>query len=227
MGIRFFCPNGHKLNVKAHLAGKIGFCPECGARLQIPLESTRKSSREGGGPIHPAPVAEEQIPLLPVVVLEQDNLPGENGESKPVIPIDLAARLDDPPPMSSATHHEPLLGLLPLEDETSPRPDIVSQPVSEPLKHENTGTSAPVSSPETQPISSDPRLNLWLRDKTFVWYIQVPGGPQYGPVQGGAVIEWIQERRIGPEMLVWREDWPEWKKAIDVFPELALLFSGG
>ncbi len=46
MGIRFFCPNGHKLNVKEHLAGKTGFCPECGARLVIPLKSTRKSSKE-------------------------------------------------------------------------------------------------------------------------------------------------------------------------------------
>ena len=46
MGIRFFCPNGHKLNVKSHLAGKAGFCPECGIRLIVPYESTRKSSKE-------------------------------------------------------------------------------------------------------------------------------------------------------------------------------------
>lgn len=36
MGIRFLCPNGHKLNVKAELAGKRGSCPECGAKLVIP-----------------------------------------------------------------------------------------------------------------------------------------------------------------------------------------------
>jgi GYF domain 2 len=36
MGIRFLCPNGHKLNVKADLAGKRASCPECGAKLQIP-----------------------------------------------------------------------------------------------------------------------------------------------------------------------------------------------
>lgn len=36
MGIRFLCPNGHKLNVKAELAGKRGSCPECGAKLMIP-----------------------------------------------------------------------------------------------------------------------------------------------------------------------------------------------
>lgn len=36
MGIRFLCPNGHKLNVKADLAGKRASCPECGVKLTIP-----------------------------------------------------------------------------------------------------------------------------------------------------------------------------------------------
>ncbi|MBU4272400.1 MAG: DUF4339 domain-containing protein [Planctomycetes bacterium] len=55
MGIRFYCPNGHKLNVKDFQAGRNGICPFCGAKMQIPLESTRPSfrrrqsqSQEGG-----------------------------------------------------------------------------------------------------------------------------------------------------------------------------------
>jgi hypothetical protein len=39
MGIRFSCPNGHKLNVKEHLAGKRGVCPSCGAKFVIPSVS--------------------------------------------------------------------------------------------------------------------------------------------------------------------------------------------
>lgn len=39
MGIRFHCPNGHKLNVKSELAGRRAICPECGARLLVPVES--------------------------------------------------------------------------------------------------------------------------------------------------------------------------------------------
>jgi hypothetical protein len=39
MGIRFLCPNGHKLNVKAELAGKRASCPECGVKLVIPAAS--------------------------------------------------------------------------------------------------------------------------------------------------------------------------------------------
>jgi hypothetical protein len=39
MGIRFYCPNGHRLNVKDFLAGKRGICPHCEVRFRIPPES--------------------------------------------------------------------------------------------------------------------------------------------------------------------------------------------
>jgi len=39
MGIKFHCPNGHKLNVKSFLAGKKGVCPKCGTKVRIPTES--------------------------------------------------------------------------------------------------------------------------------------------------------------------------------------------
>ncbi len=50
MGIRFLCPNGHRLNVKSFLAGKRGICPHCNARFEIPLESqiaSRSKSKSG------------------------------------------------------------------------------------------------------------------------------------------------------------------------------------
>lgn len=46
MGIRFYCPNGHKVNVKEFQAGLKGICPVCGSKMDIPLKSTRPSSRE-------------------------------------------------------------------------------------------------------------------------------------------------------------------------------------
>ncbi len=49
MGIRFFCPNGHKLHVKEFQAGLRGICPHCGARMLIPHQSTRPSSRQRRG----------------------------------------------------------------------------------------------------------------------------------------------------------------------------------
>ena len=53
MGIRFLCPNGHRLNVKADLAGKRASCPECGVKLTIPA-STILAAR-AGSVVAPAP----------------------------------------------------------------------------------------------------------------------------------------------------------------------------
>ena len=39
MGIRFHCPYGHRMNVKAFLAGRRGLCPTCGAKFDIPFQS--------------------------------------------------------------------------------------------------------------------------------------------------------------------------------------------
>lgn len=50
MGIKFFCPNGHKLNVKTFLAGKKAICPKCGAKVLVPGTSTGGDDQaEGGG----------------------------------------------------------------------------------------------------------------------------------------------------------------------------------
>jgi hypothetical protein len=49
MGVRFECPQGHQLHVKAHLAGKRGVCPACGAKFVVPSFS--------GGRVTEAPAA--------------------------------------------------------------------------------------------------------------------------------------------------------------------------
>jgi hypothetical protein len=39
VGIVAFCPQGHRVKVKDHLAGRKGVCPTCGSRFRIPLTS--------------------------------------------------------------------------------------------------------------------------------------------------------------------------------------------
>lgn len=39
MGIVAFCPSGHRIKVKAELAGRKGICPQCGTRFRIPEHS--------------------------------------------------------------------------------------------------------------------------------------------------------------------------------------------
>jgi hypothetical protein len=62
MGIRFSCPNGHRLNVKNFLAGKRGVCPQCGAKFIIPMltEEPATETRQ--------PVSVGQSPSVDIVV---------------------------------------------------------------------------------------------------------------------------------------------------------------
>ena len=143
MGIRFSCSNGHKLNVKAALAGRRGFCPQCGVAVQIPLENEQAAK-----------------PTVPVIA--------DTTEAK---------KPETPPEMPPAT-------------------------------------------PEVKPPGS-----ALLSDPNAVWYLQVPHGPQYGPATGAVVENWIKERRVSPEMLVWKEGWSNWLEAKNAFPDLAQLIS--
>ncbi len=53
MGIKFLCPNGHKLHVKVFLSGKRAICPKCGARVVVPAENPALAVGE------PAPAARQ------------------------------------------------------------------------------------------------------------------------------------------------------------------------
>lgn len=49
MGIKFLCPNGHKLNVKSFLKGKKAICPKCGTRVIVPDDSQDISEEQDSG----------------------------------------------------------------------------------------------------------------------------------------------------------------------------------
>ena len=76
MGIRFYCPNGHKLNVKEFQAGQKGICPFCGVKILIPNESTRPKSKfsrrkhaasteSGQQTSEPIPMVVDDTPMSP------------------------------------------------------------------------------------------------------------------------------------------------------------------
>jgi hypothetical protein len=56
-----------------------------------------------------------------------------------------------------------------------------------------------------------------------VWYVRTNAGGQFGPARGDTMQQWLDERRVGPDYLVWREGWPEWKRASAVFARLAAI----
>jgi len=182
MGIRFFCPNGHKLNVKEEQAGKRGICPHCGARMEIPLANNIPESENG----------------------DESGTSFEHHSGLPT-------PADQPIPGAQS------LGFLTEEPPAEQEESLAEQPAK------------PAISPEQFPsVSLEPPLQVGppssLDDMTVVWYVQTPNGQQFGPATGPVVRTWMAERRIGPTMLVWREGWPEWLQAKNVFPELAVMF---
>ena len=48
---QFLCPNGHKINAPARLAGEVGQCPRCGERFHIPESGAvvNADGQEGSG----------------------------------------------------------------------------------------------------------------------------------------------------------------------------------
>lgn len=87
-------------------------------------------------------------------------------------------------------------GFLTVEEQTSdwpPQPAIVSAGVAD-------------------PIGEAPNLQ---------WYAMPPGAAnQFGPVTGDDFRAWLGEGRITADALVWRQDWADWKRAGEVFPQL-------
>jgi hypothetical protein len=69
MSIRVVCPNGHTLNVKDSLAGKIGLCPTCKARVRVPEPSQGELSEDAIlnilGPHESDPALQIAVPGAP------------------------------------------------------------------------------------------------------------------------------------------------------------------
>ncbi|MHC4400097.1 MAG: DUF4339 domain-containing protein [Planctomycetota bacterium] len=76
--------------------------------------------------------------------------------------------------------------------------------------------AAPAYGAEAIPGGADPLAEA----PGAVWYVRPPGGGQFGPAAGDVMKTWIAEDRVSPDSLVWREGWPDWQKASDVFPQL-------
>jgi len=80
-------------------------------------------------------------------------------------------------------------------------PNVVTPPAKE--------SDAARAEPATDPIVESPDA---------VWYVRPPSGGQYGPAGAELMRRWLDEGRIAPEALVWREGWADWQQATVVFP---------
>ena len=214
MGIRFHCPTcSHRLNVKAFLAGKRGVCPQCGAGLDIPLESQ----------IHKKERSEKKRAAKPP---GRDKIESVESEDLMTVPVSAPASVDDVPaavsggpqltvPTSSAPKAEaaaasPVASLATAAAPSTPTPGSVPiQPITPVQPVAPVVTLAPAA--PADPIDESPEST---------WYVRPPSGGQYGPARGEIMRKWITEGRVSADSLVWREGWDDWLTASHVFPSL-------
>lgn len=239
MGIRFFCPRGHKLNVKAELAGKVGICPKCGERMLIPLESTRepgqkRSSLKDGqkwGDSSDQQASDESGDLFKDV--KDNNQDGVQviSPSQKVTITDMG-KLDSPEELLKKK-----LQSIPIYEPGTPVGTTISVRNMDPIVMKE-GHARPVS--EYAPIIDDRHRSSFSSDLDLSqeqdrsqspldlypdaeWIICGSDNRNYGPSKSATIKKWIEDQRIGPDTPVRHKDWPEgqWSKAQDVFPELA------
>jgi hypothetical protein len=194
MGIRFFCPNGHKLNVKEFQAGRKGICPFCGAKIQIPTESTRPSSRD-----------EPQPPGQPGSAPAANRPSGETSDDDSpsgAVSMAVSAPASQAAPPAAAPGPAPIVSA-PL----GPGPAFSSGPAE---------SAPPVGNAAAPPPMTDP----FTEAGEVVWYVRPPSGGQFGPAGGEVMRTWLAEGRVSADSLVWREGWRDWREAGGVFPQL-------
>ena len=89
MGIKFLCPNGHKLHVKSFLQGKKAICPKRGARVVVPAKSQST-------PVEESEEDSSDDLLAPERESPSASLAGETGSEQHAIPSVAPAELADP-----------------------------------------------------------------------------------------------------------------------------------
>ncbi|GAB4131098.1 DUF4339 domain-containing protein [Thermopirellula anaerolimosa] len=218
MGIRFYCPNGHKLHVKAFQAGMRGICPYCGAKVQIPLQSTRVSTKVlRAQKQHASAGAASQAE-------SQSAQTEDGGTDGTPVSWPAVSRFSDVRP-ADGIQASTISG-------SESVPEYRSFPT--PLTEEEMGISlanadhvaVPPDSSVTPTEVDVPHARATgfddaaLADVALVWYVRPPSGGQFGPATGDIMRQWLQEGRITPDTLVWREGWRDWREARHVFSSL-------
>jgi hypothetical protein len=232
MGIRFYCPNGHKLNVKDFQAGRRGICPYCETRIQIPMESTRLSRKElrrrglTADPAFPKGVAIEEVTLEghdddeDQVVEEEPQAPDAQpaGES--------AAGSSDQPDRRAEEAASTREADSPAAAEPGSSASVAGGRAGPAWRRagEASAAQSPQPAPSTEPPEPPPLPGQppdpLAEAGDAVWYVRPPTGGQFGPAGPMVMRKWLDEHRVSADSLVWREGWDDWRKAGDVFIEL-------
>ena len=75
--------------------------------------------------------------------------------------------------------------------------------------------------PPGPPAPAPPALHPALAERPDLrWCIAFPGGEPTEPLSAGSMQAWLESGQVAGNEVVWRSDWPEWRPARDLFPDV-------
>lgn len=209
MGIRFRCHHCEfELHVKDFQAGKRGKCPECKGRFRVPLETTEHSLD-----------ADSELEAVGVAAAESSSRAAQ--EFPPGSPTVSPAAADVAPTGESTDSPHPQS---PTSPEAKPNSEA-SQPPANVSASSDPVSSGPVEAVDeaAMPVAPPSVASIPERFREAPeakWYVRPPAGGQYGPATLEDFEQWLSEKRVTHDSLIWREGWPEWLNAAKALPEL-------
>jgi len=81
----------------------------------------------------------------------------------------------------------------------------------------------PAAAPRSfeQPPPPQPVLHPVLAERPdLTWCIAFPGGDPTEPLSAESMQAWLESGQVEGGEVVWRSDWPEWRPAREVFPDV-------
>jgi len=198
MGIRFSCHLCNQpLHVKDFQAGKRGKCPKCQGSFRVPPSDAEFSlaideSASGISASVNTAVDSKRAPE-PKVITEPKVL--SEPKAAPVAATAQAAQRAPSLKVDKVTKSKDSTGRASsLSDSSEIKPPTLS----------NDAVEFPAS------------LLPFVDSR---WYVRPPSGGQYGPATTQTLLDWIKQRRITADSLIWREGLENWTLARDLIPE--------
>lgn len=204
MGIRFSCHLCNQpLHVKDFQAGKRGKCPKCQGSFRVPPSDAEFSLAidESASGIS----ASVNTPVAPKRASAPESLTEPTVQSKSTVQTKTSVA----PGTSTA-------------QAVKRAPSVKVDKVTKPKESAGRANSPSDSSGGKPPTLSNDAVEFPASLLPFVdarWYVRPPSGGQYGPATTQTLLDWIKQRRITADSLVWREGLENWIIARDLIPE--------
>ncbi len=214
MGIRFRCHQcGHELHVKDFQAGKRSRCPTCETKFRIPNESSELSL-----PIPQQNARESDSAAQAVAEGNASQIATGTLASKSASSKSVAGKTTSYTGDSASLHEEEMQRDDPEELQLADGEATAAEPLQSQPMRESAQTSQPTNAPPP-PQAQNAQPQAIVEAPGANWYVRPPAGGQYGPAPADIFCEWLTENRVTRDSLVWRDGWPQWLVAGDVFPD--------